>query len=174
MKNDLKKGIVSKLSTSRRGDETQALSIKATLLLSESLHYTSTYTKSLYTNSNSNSPPQQPSPPLPSRNPYTEMQQTPLGFYDASYQPGPGPLYQGMAPSSKHVQQQHYLLPSRRQKKRFRKTGPQQPDHQKHESSGEVSYDRSTGVNPGMSQNNANNNPGKGKVWEPRQLERTD
>ena len=45
MKNGLKKGIVSELRTRRRGDETQAISIKATLLSFESLHYTSTYTK---------------------------------------------------------------------------------------------------------------------------------
>ena len=111
---------------------------------------------------------QQPSPTLPSRNPYTTMQQPPLGFYgSSSYHPGPGRslhVYQGMAPSSQHVQQQHYLPPSRRQKKKFRKTGPQKPYQRKHESSGAVSNDPSTGVNPGMSQNNASNNPGKGKV----------
>ena len=111
---------------------------------------------------------QQSSHALPSRNPHITMQQPPLGFYGvSSFHPGPGPLYQGMAPSSQHVQQQHYLSPSHRQKKRFRMTGPQKPFNLKHESFGEVSNDRSTSVNPGMSQNNASNNPGKGKVWEP-------
>ena len=109
---------------------------------------------------------QQPSPPPPSRNPHTTMQQPPLGFYGVSSSHArPGrPLYQGMAPSSQHDQQQHYLPPSLRQKKRFRKTGPQKPLHNKHESSGSVSNDRSIDVNPGMSQNNASKNPGKGKV----------
>ena len=42
------------LWTRRRGDETQAISIKATLLSFESLHYTSTYTK--FSNPHQNSP----------------------------------------------------------------------------------------------------------------------
>ena len=118
---------------------------------------------------------QHPSHPLPaSTNPYITMQQPPLGFHGgSSYLTGPccpgRPLDQGMmAPRTQHVQQQQYLPPrpgpNRRPNKRRHKARPQKPDQHKHESSGAVSNDRSIGVDPGMSRNNPNNNPGRGKV----------
>ena len=114
---------------------------------------------------------QHPSHPLPaSTNPYITMQQPPMGFHGRSSSlTGPGPLHQGMtAPRTRHVQQLQNLPPrpgpSRRPNKRRHKAGPQKPNQQKHESSGAVSNDRSTGVDPGMSRNNPSNNPGRGKV----------
>ena len=51
-----------------------------------------------------------------------------------------------------------------RRKKWFRKAEPQ-PNHKEYESFGAVSFDHSTGVNPGMARNDASNNPKRGKVW---------
>jgi hypothetical protein len=39
----------------------------------------------------------------------------------------------------------------------------------KHESSGKIAEDRSTGINPSYARIGANDNAGAGKVWEPRQ-----
>ena len=114
-------------------------------------------------------PNQQPSHPLP----VTTMQQPPQGFYGGSSLTGPccpgRLLHQGMmAPRTQHVQQQQYLPPrpgpNRRANKRRHKAGSQKLIQSKHESSGTVSNDRSTGVDPGMSRNNPSNNPGRGKV----------
>ena len=105
-------------------------------------------------------PNQRPPPPMLFSNPFITMQQPPL----SSLSSHAGPVYQGMAPSSQQAQQRHHLPLSRRHKKKFRKAGPQHLNHKKHESSGVVSYDRSAGVNRGMTRNDAGNNPGGGKV----------
>ena len=82
------------------------------------------------------------------------------GFYGV-------PSYQPMTPS--HQQQQHRPPnsgPIRNQRTNgSRKAEPQTKDQKKHESSGTAFSDRSIGV--GI--DDANNNPGIGKVWKPRQ-----
>ena len=78
------------------------------------------------------------------------------GFYDGSNQQAP-PAQQYQPPSSRR---------SRNQRKKWsRKTEHPLPNQVKHESSGAVFYNRSTGVDPGDAQIDASNNPGTGKVW---------
>ena len=65
-------------------------------------------------------------------------------------------------------QQQPSSGPSRSRKRRKEqspKAVPPPPYHNVHESSGMVSYDRSTGIHPGHARIDANNHPGMGQVW---------
>ena len=87
------------------------------------------------------------------------------GFYDWC------PVYQapGMAPNQLPSAQQYQppsFRPSRnRLKETSRKAEHPTPNHKLHESNGAVFYDRSTGVDLGIAQIDASNNPGTGKVW---------
>ena len=128
-----------------------------------------------------NSPPRW-TPPinnLQSYSPISESRSNTISWYEGYY----GPVHQGMAPNRQVQytgpiyrrmapnQQLHYQYrlpksgPKRiRRKKWFRKAEPQ-PNHKEYESFGAVSFDHSTGVNPGMARNDASNNPKRGKVW---------
>ena len=112
-------------------------------------------------------------------------------FYTGPVHPGmapnrqlqyPGPVYQGMAPNRQVQypglnqgmapnQQLHdqYRPPRTGPSRNRRRNGPRKTEHpyenHKHESSGAVPHDRSTGVNPGMARNDATNNTRRGEVW---------
>ena len=129
----------------------------------------------------STNPGQHPPLPLPllvSVDPYTmqhllELQALPCcgGFYMMPYDAGP--VYQGM-PAASGSEQNGYQYqppssagPSRNQRKRFRKA--EVPYHAinqfKHQSSGTVAKDRSTGVDTGHAWIGTNEDAGMGKVW---------
>ena len=167
------------------------LYIKACLFSSLSIEFSRTHslssscTNSVWTRRDAGS-----HTPQPFTNP-TQMQQSldsswsnTTSWYEVYYDGSPfynrqvrytGPVYRKIAPNQQLHDQ--YRAPTsgpkrNRRKKRFRKAGPQKPNQSIHEPSGAVFYGRFTGVNPGMTRNDASNNPGGGKVWEPRQ--RTD
>ena len=164
------------------------LYIKACLFSSLSIEFSRTHslssscTNSVWTHLDAGS-----HTPQPFTNP-TQMQQSldsswsnTTSWYEVYYDGSPfynwqvrytGPVYRKIAPNRQL--HQYYRAPASKpkrnqRKKGFRKARPQTTNQLKHESSGVVSYNRSTGVNPGMSRNDASNNPGSGKVWEPRQ-----
>ena len=184
-------GIMSKLSTIVGGDETQELVYKS-LPLFEPPHRIFTYTFSILILHKFclNSPDAGSHTSQPFTNNPTQMQQSldssrsnTTSWYEGYYYGSPlynrqvqytGPVYRKIAVYSKIApNQQLYnqyrapkfkLGPKRnRRRKRFRKAGPQPPNHLIHEPSGAVFYGRSIGVNPGMTRN-ASNNPGGGKV----------
>ena len=122
-------------------------------------------------------------PPLPPQqfvNPSTEPIQQPLdsantsmlwskGINDgSSFRSGPVDQGPRMAPNQQLPLEQQYLPPigrNRQKTKGSRKAGHPYRNHNKHESSGTVFYDHSTGIDPGHAQIDANNHPGIGKVW---------
>ena len=76
------------------------------------------------------------------------------------------PAYQGMAPQQHHQYRAPKSGPSRkRRRKGFREAETRHLYNYSHESSGTISYDRSTGIYPGYSQIGANDNTGSRKVW---------
>ena len=84
-----------------------------------------------------------------------------VGFYSLPFDIGPA--YQGMA---QHHHHQYRSGPSsNRRRKRFREAETRHRYNYSHESSGTISYDRSTGIYPGHSQIGANDNTGGRKVW---------
>ena len=102
---------------------------------------------------------QRPLPPPPFINPF--LMHWCEGFYAGS-------LYQGMA------QQNQHMYPSRppnsgphcnQRRKGSHKTEAQYCNNVSHESPGTIAGDRSTGINPGYAQINANGNTRAGKVW---------
>jgi len=81
-----------------------------------------------------------------------------------------GPVYQGIAQQHQH-QHQHRPPnsgPSRNQhSKGRRKTEARYPNHYKHESSGTIAGDHSSGIHPGIASMDAVNNTGAGGAWRP-------
>ena len=111
---------------------------------------------------------QQPLPPTQFVNPVIHIRwQQPLVSANTLFHAGP--VHQGMAASQQH-HGQHQRAPSsgpsrnprNRRNQGFRKTEPLYNNQLKHESSGTVFCDSSTGVD---AQIDASNNPGMGKVW---------
>ena len=112
-------------------------------------------------------------PPLLSLNPFVMQQLLELqtntmpsweGFYGLPFDIGPA--YQGMARRHHHQYRAPRSGPScNRRRKRFRKAGTQPCYNKLHESSGTISYDRSTGIHPGHAQVGASDNTGSRKVW---------
>ena len=130
-----------------------------------------------------NSPPvpadQPPSTQQPFANPVEVQEPLPVDllrsttivwsedYYDGSpfYS---GPVYQGMA--SNHQLPNQYRPPSSGPSRNQRRNGSRKAEHPYrnrivHESFGMVIQDRSTCVNPGMTRNDAGNNPSRGMVW---------
>ena len=75
-----------------------------------------------------------------------------------------GPLYPMGQHTNHQYQNRSQAGPRRNQRKRHRKAEPHTQYH-KHESSGTVVKDRSTGVDPGMARISTSNETRAGKVW---------
>ena len=112
-------------------------------------------------------------PPLLSVNPFVMQQLLELqtntmpsceGFYGLLFDIGPA--CQVMAQHNHHQYRAPRSGPTRnRHRKGFRKAETQHRYNIKHESSGTISCDRSTGIHPGYAWIGASDNTGSRKVW---------
>jgi hypothetical protein len=113
---------------------------------------------------------QQPLPPPIPLNPFIMQQLLESQANTMPWRVDSTPIqYQGMAQENQHQHPSQYQQssgPSRHQRrnKGFRKAEPQYRNHIKHESSGTITGDRSTG-NPGHARIGASDDTGVGKVW---------